>query len=322
MRRFALLTLAVLLVPSLVEAGVSADWKREWPRTDFASSSVDLGEIRDGGPPKDGIPAIESPLFAAVSETAGLADAEPVIGVVLGAEARAYPLRTLIWHEIVNDLVGDTPIAVTYCPLCNAGVVFDRRLDGMVLDFGTTGKLRRSDLVMYDRQTESWWQQYSGEAIVGSLLGAELVMLPARMESWAEFKARAPSGLVLQPRNPAFRPYGSNPYVGYDSASLPFLYDGEVPADIAPLARVVVVGDEAWSLDRVRHDRRIERGDLVLEWRPGQASALDSPLIAQGRDVGSVTVQRRSGDHSEDVVHHVTFAFVFHAFTPAGQIHR
>ena len=317
----ALFLMALAITASSADANQSR-WAREWPATGFDRTTVDLAEIRDGGPPKDGIPAIDNPRFQPVAEVDDLADSEPVIGLTVSGESRAYPLRVLTWHEIANDVIGGVPVAVTYCPLCNAAIVFDRRLAGAVLDFGTTGKLRHSDLVMYDRQSESWWQQYSGEAIVGRHAGRTLEMLPARLESWAEFRGRAPDGLVLVPQNPAARPYGANPYVGYDSAGMPFLYDGEVPTGIAPLARVVVVGEEAWSLDRLRAAGRIEAGELVLSWRPGQASALDTPRIADGRDVGSVIVQRRHDGRLEDVVHHITFAFVFHAFEPDGTLHR
>ena len=322
MRILLISSLVMLLVAGPPAGANPARWTHEWPQTDFASAVVDLGEIRDGGPPKDGIPAIDDPRFRPVAEVDDLADAEPVIGLTVSGESRAYPLRVLTWHEIVNDVIAGVPVAVTYCPLCNAAIVFDRRLNGAVLDFGTTGKLRHSDLVMYDRQTESWWQQYSGEAIVGRYAGRALEMLPARLEPWADFRARSPDALVLVPEDPDARPYGANPYVGYDSAAMPFLYDGEVPSGIAPLARVVVVDEEAWSLDLLRNAGRMEAGDLVLSWRPGQASALDAPRIADGRDVGSVIVQRRRDGRLEDVVHHVTFAFVFHAFEPEGTLHR
>jgi hypothetical protein len=151
-------------------------WRAEWPQTDFSRHSVPFEEIISGGPPKDGIPSIESPSFVTAAE-ADLPGEEPVIGLVLDGDARAYPLRILMWHEIVNDEVGGVPVAVTYCPLCNTGIVFDRRIEGRVLEFGTTGKLRKSDLVMYDRQTESWWQQFLGEAIVGELTGTWLEMI-------------------------------------------------------------------------------------------------------------------------------------------------
>jgi hypothetical protein len=213
------------------------------------------------------------------------------------------------------------PVAVTYCPLCNTGLVFDRRLDGRVLEFGTTGKLRHSDLVMYDRITESWWQQFLGEAIVGELTGAMLEMIPSRLESFASFKERAPDGLVQVPTNAGMRAYGRNPYAGYDGAPAPFLYHGPLPDEIAPLARVVRVGDEAWSLDLVRDRAPFEVGDLRFSWEPGQASALDASTIAEGVEVGNVLVEQRIADGWTATVYSVDFAFAFHAFFPDGVIH-
>ena len=213
-------------------------------------------------------------------------------------------------------------MAVTYCPLCNAAIVFDRRVGERVLDFGTTGKLRHSDLVMYDRQTESWWQQFLGEAIVGELTGTRLKFLPARLESWERFAARHPEGEVLVPNSPGIRPYGSNPYVGYDSERTPFLYRGDYPEGIAPMARVVAVGDQAWSLALLQEKGKLENGDLLLTWYAGQNSALDSRQISRGRDVGNVVVQRRESETLVDLPYDVTFAFVFHAFRPEGTIHK
>jgi hypothetical protein len=188
-------------------------WGVEWPNTDFSRKSIDFKEIFSGGPPKDGIPPLDDPKFVPVAEVGDLPGTEPVIGIILNGEAEAYPLRVMTWHEIANDTVGGVPVTVTYCPLCNSSIVFDRRLDGRVLDFGTTGKLRNSDLVMYDRQTESWWQQFSGTGIVGEMNGKVLKMIPSRLESFARFRERAPQGLVLVPNNPRMRRYGSNPYV-------------------------------------------------------------------------------------------------------------
>ncbi len=297
-------------------------WRGEWPDTDFTKHSVDLGEIMSGGPPKDGIPSIDDPKFVAVAESEDLLPREPVIGLTVNGESRAYPLRILTWHEIVNDVIGGVPVAVTYCPLCNAAIVFDRRVEGRVLEFGTTGKLRRSDLVMYDRTTESWWQQFLGEAIVGELTGTRLEMLPARLESWERFSKRHPDGQVQVPNNPNMRSYGNNPYSGYDSARRPFLYRGDYPEGIAPMAYVVAVGDEAWSLDLLREKGRIESGDLVLTWEAGKASALDTRAIPEGRDIGNVVAQRQGAAGPEDVVYDLTFAFVFHAFRPDGTIHK
>src|SRR3546814_369372 len=179
----------------------AAERRVEWPRTDFTKHTIELSEIRSGGPPKDGIPAIDDPQFRSVGAVSDLPASEPVITLSVQNDARAYPLRILTWHEIVNDTVGGLPVAVTYCPLCNAAIAFERRVDGRVLDFGTTGKLRHSDLIMYDRQTESWWQQYSGTAIVGQLAGLELEMLPARVEAFERFERRHPEGRVLVPND-------------------------------------------------------------------------------------------------------------------------
>ncbi|MGH2602162.1 MAG: DUF3179 domain-containing protein, partial [Dehalococcoidia bacterium] len=165
-----------------------------------------------------------------------------VIAFEHAGDARAYPLAILIWHEIVNDTVGGLPVTVTFCPLCNTAIVFDRRLDGQVLDFGTTGNLRHSDLVMYDRQTESWWQQVTGEAIVGELTGKQLTFLPAVIVAWSEFKAAYPQGQVLSSETGFLRDYGQNPYTGYDDADeSPFLFRGTADGRLPPKERVVTV---------------------------------------------------------------------------------
>lgn len=292
-------------------------WKSEGWKTDFAKSEVNLKSIIGGGPLRDGIPPIDDPQFKNAAD-ANLAMREPVITLKIGDDARAYPLSVLIWHEIVNDIVGGIPVAVTYCPLCDAAIVFERVIDGKTLRFGTTGKLRNSDLVMWDDLTESWWQQFEGRAIVGDYMGTELAMLPSRVESWSLFKTRYPTGKVLVPSNIALRRYGENPYVGYDSAPWPFLYRGEVPEGIGAMERVVKVGNRAWSLQLLESRRQIKAADgLVLRWEPGQATALDGAIIAEGRDIGNVTVQR----NGKDVVHDVTFLFAFHAFLPKGMIY-
>ena len=159
------LALAALAAQAMTTIGRGvtepASWRAEWPHTDFSQHTVPLKELKSGGPPKDGIPSIDRPRFERLNDGAAsgwatrIGSAEPVISLVIGDDARAYPLSILIWREIVNDIVGGTPVAVTYCPLCNSSLVFERTVDNRVLDFGTTGKLRNSDLVMYDRQTES-----------------------------------------------------------------------------------------------------------------------------------------------------------------------
>ena len=309
------LLLAGLTLPAL--ADVPARWERAWPDTDFTRISVDPGEIFSGGPPRDGIPAIDDPEMVAVGDTA-LPDAEPVMSLALpGQPARAYPVRYLMWHEIVNDRAGDVPVAVTFCPLCNSGLIFDRRIGGRELVFGVSGMLRHSDMVMFDRQTDSWWQQFTGEAIVGEMLGEVLTPLPALLESWGSFRGRHPGGLVMAEPAAHARNYGANPYRAYDSGR-PFLYRGEDPPHgIAPLARVIRVGDRAWPMARVAGGEALVEDGVRLVWEAGQASALDTARIAEGRDVG--TIRAFDADTGAPLVHEVVFAFAFHAFTPEGR---
>ena len=267
-------------------------------RTNFGIHSVPFEEIQSGGPPKDGIPPIDAPSFVTTEEASKwLADREPVQAVEINGDARAYPLQILIWHEIVNDTVGGKPVAVTYCPLCNTAIVFDRTLEGVVLDFGTTGNLRFSDLVMYDRQTESWWQQITGEAIVGDLTGRKLTSVSAPIISFEEFRKAHPDGKVLSQDTGYSRPYGQNPYIGYDT-DFPFLYRGPEDDRLRPLERVatVSIGDEDVAFpfsvlgkNPVVH-YTLGGQDLVVFYQRGTASALDSYVISDSRDVGATGI--------------------------------
>jgi hypothetical protein len=171
-------------------------------------------------------------------------------------------------------------------------------------------------MIMYDRETQSWWQQAVGLGIAGQMTGAELTQLPTWMESWAEFRTRNPQALVMD--EPAMRrDYGANPYRGYDSSRRPFLYNGEDPPNgISPLARVIRVGENAWPVERVRELGDINEEGVKISWAAGQASALDTAHIADGRDVGTIRVRDAAG---RDVAHDVMFAFAFHAFWPEGR---
>ncbi len=318
MRLLSLIASASLCLGTAMATADPGFWKHEWPNTDFSRTSVENWvEILSGGPPKDGIPALSNPDFMSVATEKGIGAREPVIAVEIdGSAPRAYPIRYLTWHEIVNDTVGGIPVAVTFCPLCNSGITFDRRVDGRVLTFGVSGKLRNSDMVMFDRETESWWQQAIGEGIVGHYNGTQLRQLPTWMESWDAFRARNPSGLVMA--EPEYsRAYGRNPYSNYDSSARPFLYSGELPPHGIPaLARVVKVGTRAWPVERLAREGQITQAGVTITWTAGQASALDTVSIAKGRDVGSIRVRDSKG---RDVPHDVMFAFAFHAFHPDGK---
>jgi Protein of unknown function (DUF3179) len=300
-------------------------------KTDFSKHTVPLSAFRSGGPGKDGIPAIDEPKFVSVSEAdEWLEDREPVIELEVEGEARAYPLQILIWHEIVNDTVAGRPVAVTFCPLCNTALVFDRRLDGQVLDFGTTGNLRSSDLVMYDRQTESWWQQFGGEAVVGELAGAELEHIPARIVAWEDFAARHPGGDILSRDTGHNRAYGANPYRGYDDVDSPPFFGARNSDDdrLAPKERVVFIerGEDAvavpfTALETAKLVEVEVGGELVeVEWVPGVRSSLDSTNIFEGRTVGSARV--RSAESGAPVAFDTPFWFAVAAFRPDVKIVR
>jgi hypothetical protein len=279
-----------------------------WPTTDFSKHSVDYSEIFSGGPPPDGIPAIDVPVFESVEAAdSWLQEDWPVMFFENNGDVRAYPLTILIYHEIVNDVVGGDPVALTFCPLCNATIAFGRTLpNGTVLDFGTTGNLRNSDLVMYDRQTKSWWQQFTGEAIVGQLTGTQLEFLPSQIIAWSDFKANHPDGMVLSRDTGHSRPYGQNPYTGYDSIdNSPFFPIGGEVDRLPPMERVVAVQlngvDVAYPFS-VLSDVLVmndEVGDqpLVVWWKEGTKSTFGN----SGSDTGSTGVfLRQLGDRVLD----------------------
>ena len=273
-------------------------------KTDFSKHSVPYSEILSGGPPKDGIPAINEPKFVSVNEAnEWLKDREPVVFVQVNEDARAYPIQILIWHEIVNDIVGDEPLIISFCPLCNTAIAFKRTLNGQILNFGTTGRLRYSNLIMYDRQTETWWQQATGDAIAGEHTGAQLEFYPASMISWGDFKTSYPHGKVLSRETGRLRDYGHNPYIGYDDVNNPpFLYQGPATPDrLPPVARVLTIelNDEAVAypyeaLEKIGAVNDTIGGEaVVILWQTGTVSPLDSATTSSGRDVGTAAAFSR-----------------------------
>jgi hypothetical protein len=272
-------------------------WANSWNNTDFSRRSVNLSEIMSGGVPRDGIPPIDNPTYIAFDlADVWLEDQEPVIQFELDAEARAYPLQILTWHEIVNTEVGETKVAITFCPLCNSAVSFDREVDGLgVVRLGVSGLLRHSDLVMWDDKTESLWQQITGEAIVGDLAGTSLTMLPTTIVSYEQFKNSHPEGVVLSRDTGHSRSYGNNPYAGYDNIeSSPFLFNDSPDDRMAPMTRVLALelNNEAIAYPFFELEEQPVVNDelggkpVAAFWQPGATSALDQTSIADSRDVG------------------------------------
>ena len=282
--------------PSHLEMAVSP-WPTDWSRT-----TIDLGELGLGIPsidPRDLIRPLDRPVFVDTEEARGwLSEGDPGMLVRIGADARFYPLRVLTRHEIVNDRFGDRPVLVTYCPLCNTAVTFDPVTpDGAHLRFGVSGLLRHSDLVMWDLETTSLWQQVTGEPIVGAYAGGPaLPYLPSAIVAFSEFAASHPDGCVLGPDQEFGISYGVNPYAGYSSSPRPFLFSGELDDSLPALSRVVgvTVNSEyrAYSFDdlatlRVINDT-LDGVPIAVMWGAAHtADALDDTIIANGRPIGT-----------------------------------
>ncbi len=255
---------------------------------------VDTGRIISGGPPPDGIPSIDAPLFEPAGGVDWIADDEPVIALDLDGDQRAYPVQILHWHEIVNDTVAGRPVAVTYCPLCNSALAFDRQVGDRLLSFGTSGRLYLSALVMYDRQTESLWSQVERTAIAGVLAGERLELIPVTMLRWADWRATNPDGWVLSRDTGFDRDYGRNPYVGYDELTKdPFLLDEEPDGRFPAKEPIVAFPGAAEPVAVLTADLtgsgvahiEVDGEPVVIFASPGLASALNAPQVADGAPV-------------------------------------
>ena len=296
---------------NVTHSGISA-WQNQVIPEDLPAPLIGLEQIRSGGPPPDGIPPVDAPRFLNAPDVDFLADNEPVLALEIDGDARAYPVQILTWHEIVNDTVAGIPVSVTYCPLCNSALAYDRRVtvDGNdeVLDFGTSGLLLYSSLVMYDRQTETLWSHFTGQAFLGELTGVELDDWALSTVAWSTWRDANPDGLVLSTDTGFERSYGRNPYPGYDDVDgTPFLFQGEVDGRYTALTRIVGIerdGDAVAVALVELQDARVLTGEVggtpfVSWWTEGTASALDTPNVADGYDVGATGVFLTRADSTE-----------------------
>ncbi len=264
----------------------------------FPPPIVAPSDVVSGGPPPDGIPPIDAPVFIGVDEVNFITNPdEPVVVVDINGDARAYPIQIMIWHEIVNDEVGGVPVTVTYCPLCNSAIAYDRRFGDRVLDFGTSGSLYQSAMVMYDRETESLWAHFTGQGIIGHYAGAELTLVPVQTLSFGQFAELHPDGQVLSLDTGFERSYGVNPYAGYDdenSAPIGGFISQPIDERLQSKIRVVGVVDPAGPiavpLTAVSESGVFSYADegrnLVVFHQGGLVSALDQGEIAAGQEIG------------------------------------
>ena len=275
-------------------------------KTNTEKRLIELEELISGGPGKDGIPAINRPRFIKPEKAEKwLKPAQPVISLVIDGQAKAYPLQILIWHEMVNDKIADVPVLITFCPLCYSANVFDRRVEGKKYTFGVSGMLRHSNMVMYDRQSQSLWQQVTAEALVGDMVGFKLSPIPAQIISFEQFVSAYKNGIILSRQTGYKRDYGKNPYIGYDDIrSKPFLYTGKKDKRLRPMEKVVVIEinniSRAYPYSITRKKRVINDqlgGEpIVIFHSKGAVSALDKQQISLSREDGSTGVFNRKLD--------------------------
>lgn len=219
-RPMAALALAVFILALVFVLTVNGNPRNGF---DLSGSLIPADEIHLGGPPRDGIPSIDAPRFVTTLGNTDLGDVDRVLGLVVGGEARAYPIAIMNWHEVVNDRIAGQAVAITYCPLCGTGIAFAAEDGTGAMTFGVSGLLYNSDVLLYDRETESLWSQIRMQAISGQRKGDRLTALPLVHTSWAAWKAQNPQTLVLSRDTGFARDYDRDPYAGYaNSASVYF----------------------------------------------------------------------------------------------------
>ncbi len=262
---------------------------------DLKGSLIPSEQIHFGGPPKDGIPAIDSPKFVTGEYAAFLRDDDAVLGVIRSGVAHAYPVRILNWHEVVNDRFDDEAVVITFCPLCGTGVAFNASIDGRVLSFGVSGLLYNSDVLLYDRQTQSLWSQLLAQAISGPMKGRFLTMLPLTHTTWIDWRTRQPATEVLSPETGQARPYARDPYAGYASSGEIMFPVAFRSAGLHPKERVlgIKIGGQAKAYPFVELGKTAgvvsdRIGDTALTIRYDRAASRATAHAANGEQLPAV----------------------------------
>ena len=281
---------------------------------DFSRHSIPLNDILSGGPAKDGIPAIDRPRFVPASKASRtfLNDGDRIIALVVNGKKKAYPLKILNWHEIVNDSIGGRRVVVTFCPLCGTGMVFDAHAAGRSLNFGVSGLLYRSDVLLYDRQTESLWSQIKQEAVTGKLMGTRLQLVPSTQTTWGAWKKQHPDTLVLSTQTGYHRDYERDPYAGY-------LTSREIIFPVGPLnhryhPKEQVIGIELEGLAKAYPFSELARVKSPFKDKVGKKTV----YVLYDSKSRTATIKDASGKELPSVV---GFWFAWHAFHQDTQVY-
>jgi hypothetical protein len=268
---------------------------------------VHPSKIQSGGPPPDGIPSIDDPRFVSANEASRwIADNELVMAILYKGVSRVYPIQIMVWHEIVNDTIAGDPILITWCPLCGSGIAYERRIEGEAVEFGTSGKLYNSNLVMYDRKTKTYWTQIGGEAVYGELTGKRLKPVSIDVVVWRDWKKKHPDSEVLSRDTGYPRDYGRDPYGNYYTEPGLFFPVENYSDEIHP--KTVVFGIEVKGVYKAyRESDLIERGKIE--------DTVGGVRVTVERDsAGVVTVTNL--DSGDPIVKERDFWFVWYAFHP------
>ena len=268
---------------------------------------VHPSKILSGGPPKDGIPSIDDPEFVSVDEAdVWIEDNELVLALVYKGVKRVYPLQILVWHEIVNDVIEGDPVLVTYCPLCGSGIAYEATIDGKGVEFGTTGKLYNSNLVMYDRKTDTYWTQIDGKAIIGELTGSELKAISIDTVVWSDWKAAHPDSMVLSQETGYFRNYGRDPYGSYyDDSFIMFPVENQ---DKRIHPKTVIFGIEVDGIYKAYKEDDLKNKGTIKDTVNGVTIK-----VTRKKD-GTVRIVRT--DTGEEIIKERDFWFAWYAFHP------
>jgi hypothetical protein len=273
-----------------------------------ATSLIDITEIMDGGPPMDGIPSIDDPIYVSVEEAdKWIEDDELVLAMEYQNVVRVYPLQIMVWHEIVNDHINGDPILVTYCPLCGSGIAYYRLIQGKEVEFGTSGKLYNSNLIMYDRLTETYWTQIDGIAVYGELVGLELEEISIDTVVWGDWKINYPESEVLSQETGYTRSYGNDPYGSYYADDLLFFPVNNEDRSIHP--KMVTYGIEVDGIYKAYLEL-----DIILESNFIEDVVNGQEITIIREESGRVKIiNKKSG---EEIVKERDFWFAWYAFHP------
>jgi len=299
----------IIIILSFLPERLSAQTKNGF---DLSNTSIPSSEIKSGGPPKDGIPALDKPLMIPAADADYLLPDDRVIGIEVNGESRAYPIKILNYHEIVNDIIGDKPLVVSYCPLCGSALVFNALVNNQKLSFGVSGLLYNSDVLMYDQETNSLWSQLMMEAVSGKMLGRRIDFISSEHTTWRDWRQEHPDTKVLSNNTGHSRNYNRSPYSGYEDVAT--LYFPVTNRDDKIFAKEQVLGISVNDKFKAYPFSELEKENKPITDTVGGSSF----IITYDAINKSAVVDSNSGN----IVSITLFWFAWYAFHPETEVYK